>query len=309
MDIADLLIRSYGNLYNRNYIPTPILSLFRFIVRHVANFIIPIYYKKSRRENIRKNTIKREKEIVISLTSFPARIEKVWIVIESLKRQSIAASRIILWLSKVQFPGLLEDLPQSLRNMIGNGFEVRFVEHDLRSHKKYYYAFKEYPNSIIILVDDDIFYPSTLLEDLLYNYTKFPNSIICRYGLVMSYDNNNNLLPYSEWNRNYGLLCNHFFFGSGGGTLIEPRLLINEVLNESLFMKLTPFADDIWLNAMAHLSNLNVMAVSKKLLMPVMIKNNLRLTQVNVYDNKNDKQINEIIKYYSSQGLYPFAWK
>lgn len=44
-----------------------------------------------------------EKKIVVSLTSFPARIKKVHIVIESLLNQTIKPDKIILWLSKEQF--------------------------------------------------------------------------------------------------------------------------------------------------------------------------------------------------------------
>ena len=38
------------------------------------------------------------------------------------------------------------------------GLTIRFCE-DLKAHKKYYYAFKEYPDDIVITVDDDVIYP------------------------------------------------------------------------------------------------------------------------------------------------------
>ena len=88
----------------------------------------------------------QQKEIVISLTSFPGRIADVWIVIECLFRQTYKADKIILWVDKERFN--VEDLPSRLKAQMKRGLEIRLVE-DLRSHTKYYYALKEYNNSLL----------------------------------------------------------------------------------------------------------------------------------------------------------------
>lgn len=56
-------------------------------------------------------------------------------VIETILSQSIKPDKVILYLSKVQFPRLEEDLPDSLLNMKARGLDIRFVEGDIRSHK------------------------------------------------------------------------------------------------------------------------------------------------------------------------------
>ena len=83
----------------------------------------------------------RKKKIVVSLTTFPARIDECYFAIKSLMIQSYPADRIILWLAKNQFPD--EKLPSKYDKLIARGLEVRYCEEDLRSHKKYYYALQE----------------------------------------------------------------------------------------------------------------------------------------------------------------------
>ena len=47
--------------------------------------------------------------IIISLTSYPARIHIVYKVIESLIKQKEKADEIILWLSILEFPNQIDD--------------------------------------------------------------------------------------------------------------------------------------------------------------------------------------------------------
>ena len=67
-----------------------------------------------------------ENGVIISFTSFPARINDVWKVVESLKNQSILPAKIILWLSKEQFPDG-SGIPASLKDREGDIFEIRIV--------------------------------------------------------------------------------------------------------------------------------------------------------------------------------------
>ena len=80
-------------------------------------------------------------KIRISFTSYPGRIYSVVKVVESLWLQTMKADDIVLWLSEEEFPNKDKDLPEQLRNMLGqNGFRVEWVSDNLKSHKKYYYA-------------------------------------------------------------------------------------------------------------------------------------------------------------------------
>src|SRR5690554_2625875 len=50
------------------------------------------------------NTESRDGLYVVSLTSYPSRIEDVWISIECLLRQTFKPDKIILWLAQSEFP-------------------------------------------------------------------------------------------------------------------------------------------------------------------------------------------------------------
>ena len=65
--------------------------------------------------NILKKVVKPyQPKLIVSLTSFPARINTVHQVIESLLNQTKKADKIILWLAPEQFPNGEKDLPEKL---------------------------------------------------------------------------------------------------------------------------------------------------------------------------------------------------
>src|SRR5690554_5862757 len=80
-------------------------SFIRYIIRQIGNGLMPIIYMGSNSlvEKRLGNPKKTKKNLIISLTSFPARISNVNLVIESMLRQTILPERIILWLSRKQF--------------------------------------------------------------------------------------------------------------------------------------------------------------------------------------------------------------
>ena len=245
-------------------------------------------------------------QIIVSLTTFPARIKKVHLVIECLLRQTYDNLRVILWLSKDQFPD--ENVPNSLKRLIEYGLEIRFVEGDIRSHKKYYYAFNEFKDSLIFLVDDDIFYPSWIVEDSYNTYIKYgeKNVVVGHWGHRIIYDTDGNNISYNKWPQDF---CNDdkdLFFGSGGGTLIRPSELFGDCCNKELFLKLAPTADDIWLNAMCRLAGVKVI-INLNYPLPIIIKNNIELISENCLNNRNDVILKHIIDYYDQKlGVNPF---
>ena len=93
--------------------------------------------------------------LIVSFTSYPARIHAVPQVLESLYAQSMKPDRILLWLAEEQFPKREADLPPRLIDDIAAGkFELRWCD-DIGSHKKYFYAMLEFPDDIVVIVDDD----------------------------------------------------------------------------------------------------------------------------------------------------------
>ncbi len=290
-----LLTRTYGLLYNRWRHQRYTLIPIRYFIKRVANIILPKYLDNNKCIDV--NCLKSDRRIIVSLTSFPKRINNVWKVIECMRHQTMLPDKILLWLSKEQFKSI-QDVPVSLLSKQSEMFEIRLVEGDLRSHKKYYYAFNEFSNDYVVTIDDDIYYPPYMIEQLINGRKEHPDSVIGRYCLIIKYDEKNGMMPYNEWDVDYEIGQKDAFFGSGGGTLFVPSELYKDVTNYHLAVSLAPLADDVWLNAMARLANRSVWIVSKELLLPILTKNDERLTQINVYDNRNDEQIHSVIDYY-----------
>lgn len=291
-----------------------VYSMLRFFVRVLSNILIPIYFRFTKyniQYRLNSNNDKK-KRIIVSLTSFPVRINRLWLVVETLFRQSVKPDMIILWLSRKQFSSL-EELPCNLLEQQKRGLRIELRDDDLRSHKKYFYMLKEYPDDIMIIVDDDIFYRTDMISTLVASYKENHNSIIANYAFKMLYDKNGNLLPYNKWiNNNYisDSLCGYdIFFGSGGGTLFPINSLNKLVCSSMDFMHICPLADDVWLNAMCRINDYPVLRTAyNSLCLPVLNKNDIRLTTYNVLGEQNDIQILSVRNYCLKKlGIDPFV--
>lgn len=139
------------------------------------------------------------RKLIVSLTSYPNRIQIVHKVIESLFAQSKKADEIVLWLSTQEFKRREFDIPESLKNLIGlNGFRVEWVCDNLKSHKKYFYALAEKQENVIITVDDDMCYGKDMICTLVNSWKKHPYAISARHIHLM-FRNGNLIAEYNSW--------------------------------------------------------------------------------------------------------------
>lgn len=265
--------------------------------------ITPLYYSYNKSENpgIVNKTYDSLPPIIVSLTSFPARINTLWIVLETLMRQSLKPNRILLWLATEQFPNRLSELPDKVITMQRRGLEIRFCD-DLRSHKKYYYTMLENPNSIVITVDDDAFYPENTTSLLVEQYQKYPHCVIANRAHKITFMGNK-VAPYVNWDR---LALGEqkpsmLLVPTGvGGCLYPPHILNKEVFNKSAIKELAPLADDLWLKCMEVLNGVEVVKAKPVLSDFITLKGSGRtgLYQHNVNENLNDIQLGKIMERY-----------
>lgn len=238
--------------------------------------------------------------LILSLTSFPGRINSTYIVIETLLRQTLHPEKIILWLANSQFKSE-ETLPEKLIELKKRGLIIKFCD-DLGPHKKYYYAMKNYPSYTIITVDDDTFYPENLVENLVSLNNKYPNTVCCNLAHLITV-NNGYVQPYENW----GSDADGFSGPSDllvpigcGGVLYPPFSLNINVFDQSQISDLCPSADDLWLKSMASING--VMAVKTS---PISIAyaniistQRQRLSSVNADQKMNDFQLMKIMSHY-----------
>ncbi len=310
------MIDFFDNLYQRIQNQKPLLikiryySLLRFTLRTLANIVLPVYFRSTQSNPFyRLKPIDKSKgRVIVSFTSFPKRIGKVWMVVESILRQTKKPDRLILWLSKEQFP-TLRSLPLSLLRMQSRGLEIVLCDEDIRSHKKYYYVMKEFPDDTIITIDDDLLYNSCIVEYLLSSSAKNPHYIIANHAKRIAFFNKN-LLPYSKWKVPCRDLPDSILVQIGiGGVLYPPHSLHQDVISVVKALHYTPMADDIWLFVMARLiGNKVVKSNYKGGFLPIQYFSNVTLSSVNNGEELNDKQIKSVRKYYiETLNIDPFA--
>ena len=246
------------------------------------------------------NKIKREKPIIVSLTSYRERFSDLPKTIYSLLKQNIKPDKIILWLDEE-----CEDLaylPYEITQFIKNGLEIRFVK-DIGSYTKVIYAFKEFGDSIIVTADDDIYYPKDWLNKLYLSYVSQPEDIhVHRAHRVII--ENNQIIPYEKWEKHVNEESARFdnFITGVGGVLYPPNCFGKEVLRKDIFLKEAPYADDIWFWIMALVYNRKIRVINNHI--KTLITTNLfrQLFMKTLYNQnrkgENDRQLNNLIKYY-----------
>ena len=95
--------------------------------------------------------------VVISLTSMPARLSKLHNCIRSLLAQRYRAEKVLLYLARDECRDV--DVPDKLKQLQGAGLEIRYVDINVRSLNKIYHALADFPDKTIVTCDDDKLYP------------------------------------------------------------------------------------------------------------------------------------------------------
>lgn len=248
----------------------------------------------------------KDQETIVSLTTIPERVNYVAIAIESIFRQSIKPDRIILWLSDAQKSSQISEtsswLPQALRKQQQRGLEIRFCK-DIGSYRKLVPTMKLFPQALIVTADDDLMYPPDWLARLVDANIKEPEFIHCHLAHRISFSSQFNVSPYAEWEKFSSTLEGpslDLFPTTGGGIIISRHHLHADLMNEALFLKLCPTADDVWVKAMSLLVGTKCKKVSGKpaKFKAIKIAHNKSLFTTNVKRGGNDVQIAQLDKYY-----------
>lgn len=193
-------------------------------------------------------------KIIVSLTSFPEVLPYAIQAIRSILKGTVLPDKIVLYLDSYRFPEGV--LPVELTELLDQNklVEVRFDPAEIRSYKKLIPALRDFPEDVIVTIDDDIDYHPDLLYRLIRYHKKLPKAIIAHRARLIKLD-----APYSEWRKFkwYDFIFKRKIFTrlamqtGVGGVLYPPHSLDENMFDASVFMQLAPTNDDIWFWAAA----------------------------------------------------------
>ena len=193
--------------------------------------------------------MKDKQQIIVSLTSFPAAIPYAVQAIRSILNGSLLPDKVVLYLDTQKFPD--GKLPPELETLKAESpiFEVRFDPAEIRSYKKLLPALRDFPEDVIVTIDDDINYPPNLLRDLVRLHKRLPHAILAHRVRRIKLN-----APYSEWRKYkwYDFIFKRYYLSrlsmqtGVGGVLYPPHSLDETMLDPALFMSMAPTNDDIW---------------------------------------------------------------
>lgn len=277
-------------------VPYSIFKIIKSMYRKSVSFsyLLPKY-------NGLNKTEKRDKEIIVSLTTIPSRIDAVCIVIGTMLRQTVKPDKIQLYLGQDEFKDI--KLPLWLKLQMRCGVEVIYCK-DLKPHTKYFYAMKNNKGSIVITVDDDILYHNDTIEILYKSYLKHPEAVSALRTHLITFNGEGILNPYNVWRQRWSRLIDvptiKLFATGVGGVLYPPDTMNEDLLKEDIFMKLCPIGDDLWLKVMQLLNDIPcVLAAKQRTLRYIDGTQEIALHKTNVGQGKNDEQLNNLFEFYN----------
>ena len=218
-----------------------------------------------------------KQQVIVSLTSFPAAITYALRAIRSILDGSVLPDKVVLYLTLSQFGEA--GLPQELLELADTHalFEIRNYDRDIRSYRKLVPALRDFPEAVIVTVDDDVAYHRHMLRDLLRLHEQVPDAVLAHRAKRMkpgrpyrtwskyrwySLHRAKRMKPgrpYRTWSkyRWYSFVLKRIHSGyrniqtGVGGVLYPPHALKTEMLDVELFTAIAPTTDDIWFWAAA----------------------------------------------------------
>lgn len=237
---------------------------------------------------------------IVSLTSFPARINSIWLVINSMFTQTYPPAKVILVLTKSEFPLGISEIPSSIKRFVNEGLEIIFTDDNLRPHNKYYYALSKYKNREVITIDDDQLYWPDTIERLIKLHKVNPTSVCAN---SVSYIDIDQRIVIGEAEKK--LNFNYAKLGLGVcGVLYPINFRSLELFNTDRIQQLSFTADDLWLKAQEILLNIPVVT-GDKYCYPLSIigSQKIRLMKTNVENGENDLQWKQLDNSYKLADL------
>lgn len=224
--------------------------------------------QREKEDAMHYNALIKRDSIIVSLTSYPARMDKLGVCLRSLLNQTFKPDKVVLWLAKSQFPNGQDDLPADVRDLCSRGLTIEWCNEDLKPHKKYFYAMQKYPESVIITVDDDMEYSPFLVAKLYESYLRHPHAVSCLRAHLIKFNENGTIKKYVDWgmeDNSYIDIPTFRLLPTGvSGVLYPPHCLPKEAFDIAKIKEVALMTDDLWLKVMCTANNYPAVLAEKQ---------------------------------------------
>ena len=216
-----------------------------------------ILYSKILKQLPERHGTKEKSNVIISLTSYPDRFNQIYLCLKSLMYQTVKPQKIILWLGSdsKNFP-----ITPEMEKLKKYGLEIVYRDENLKPHNKYYYAFKEFPESIVITADDDLIYSPFTVSSLLKGHKKYPDAVCARRVHSIRFEEGK-IAKYNSWDNECKTKKDPSFklVATGcGGVLYPPHSVNERVLDKKAIFENALNQDDLWLKFMETIQGTKV---------------------------------------------------
>lgn len=212
-----------------------------------------LYFDKTKPVQGLNQAEKRDKEVIISFTSYPARFPTLHICIKSLLQQSYKPDKIILYLGD---DAPEESLTENILNLVQYGLQIEHRPDNLRQHKKFFYVMQEYPDAIVICVDDDIIHEKDFVLSLMQSYWRYPSAVSSRKTHKLSINENSPTLSLKNAQTDIRTekMPSMQLYAMAGLTLYPPKCMSDTAFDASLLKSDLGQSGDVWMKIMQILN-------------------------------------------------------
>ena len=242
-------------------------------------------------------------KLIVSLTSQPSRINTCWISILSIFNQDFINFKIILVLSKLEFP--LQKIPWTLKILQKKGLVILWIKENYKSYNKLIPVRLMFPLSKVVTFDDDVIYERWRLKILYQKSTIEPSAIIGFRGKKLKRDINKIITPYLSWNEEALIETDSLetLLTGVGGILYPPNNEFDDLItNYNLAKDLAPTADDIFFWGVSFYLNIRRISLGFHHKEDIVVfKKSAKLCDINnsEFNNKNDIAIQKVTSYFN----------
>ena len=235
--------------------------------------------------------------VVVSLTTTPVRINKIWPTLNSILLQSELPEKIYLWIPKQfkRFPNQsIDQLPEFIKN---NPFiQVQFIDKDYGPATKLLPCLEQIQdkNTKIIVIDDDRLYPRHLIRDLL-RYEKLDSTAAIGIAGTVVHGAERREYVSSKKLAMVDVLLGY------QGYLVKPKFFSKAVFDYPEHLPEAFFEDDVWFSG--HLQRNAI----RRLLIPIksgtqsIITQNTKTIGLCMNENRDKRNFMSVFTYFQQE--------